>query len=71
MDHGIISQFLGAFSEERDGLPIEFLLIIEPAQGVRNRRIVGELLSGSLRQGECSVNTSPVFGIVPGQIIVD
>jgi hypothetical protein len=49
MDHGIIGQFLGAFFEERDGLPIEVLFIVEPAQRIRNRWVVGELLSGGLR----------------------
>jgi hypothetical protein len=31
MDHGIIGQFPGAFFEERKGLPIEVLFIVDPA----------------------------------------
>jgi hypothetical protein len=69
MDHGIVSQFLGAFFEERDGLPVEVLFIVEPAQSVRDRWVVGELLSGGLRQRERSVDIPPVFGIVPCQVI--
>ena len=60
MDHRILGQFLGAFFEQREGLPIEVLFIVEPAQCVGNRRIVGELLPGGLRQGEGPVDIPPV-----------